>query len=197
MGIAVATFAALFLLLASGGALLFYRSDMTRRLGAVLSKGSGAGSILQRLSGAPSRVSVGAWVQPLEKVLPRSPEEVSVVQKRLIRAGDRSDADVQVFYGTKVLVPVLLCLIVTITGAYEYGAFFLYALALGLGFLAPDFWLGHRISARQTQLRLGLPDALDLMVICLEAGLSPDQAPCGPPRNWPRRGPKSARNWAW
>jgi len=49
-------------------------------------------------------------------------------------------------------------------------------MALGFGFLAPDFWLGNRIKARQTNLRLGLPDALDLIVICVEAGLGVDRA---------------------
>jgi tight adherence protein C len=64
----------------------------------------------------------------------------------------------------------------TVTGAYEFGAFFIYALALGMGFLLPDFWLGNRISARQLEIRLGLPEVLDFMVICIEAGLSLDQA---------------------
>ena len=75
-----------------------------------------------------------------------------------------------------MLVPITLALLATVTGAYEYGPFFVYALALGLGFLVPDFWLGNRISARQLKIRLGLPEALDLMVICIEAGLSLDQA---------------------
>jgi tight adherence protein C len=51
-----------------------------------------------------------------------------------------------------------------------------YALAAGLGYLAPDFWLSNRVAARQSQLRLGLPEALDLIVICVEAGLSMDKA---------------------
>jgi tight adherence protein C len=46
----------------------------------------------------------------------------------------------------------------------------------GVGFLLPDMWLGNRISSRQLKIRLGLPEALDLMVICSEAGLSLDQA---------------------
>src|ERR1700679_3153733 len=54
----------------------------------------------------------------------------------------------------------LLCLFATISGLYAFGGFFVYVMALGLGFLIPDFWLGNRIKARQTSLRLGLPDAL-------------------------------------
>ena len=44
------------------------------------------------------------------------------------------------------------------------------------GFILPDIWLGRRIKARQQILRLALPDALDLLVICMEAGLGLDQA---------------------
>ena len=46
----------------------------------------------------------------------------------------------------------------------------------GLGFLLPDFWLSHLIKVRQTNIRLGLPEALDLLVVCVEAGLSLDKA---------------------
>jgi tight adherence protein C len=45
-----------------------------------------------------------------------------------------------------------------------------------LGFLAPDFWLSRQIKKRQHRIRLGLPDVLDLLIICIEAGLSLDQA---------------------
>jgi tight adherence protein C len=51
-----------------------------------------------------------------------------------------------------------------------------YVAAAGLGFLVPDFWLGKLISARQLNIRLGLPEALDLLVVCVEAGLSLDRA---------------------
>jgi tight adherence protein C len=49
-------------------------------------------------------------------------------------------------------------------------------LSLGLGYLLPDYWLDHRIKAREDQMRTGLPDLLDLLVVCLEAGLSLDHA---------------------
>ena len=73
-------------------------------------------------------------------------------------------------------MPIALCLLVVATHADQYFSWFAYALAIGLGFLMPDFWLGNRIKARQLSLRLGLPDALDLIVVCIEAGLSLDKA---------------------
>jgi tight adherence protein C len=123
-----------------------------------------------------TRFSFGGMVENLERVLPKSQAEVSVTQQRLIRAGYRKDTAVNLFYGAKVLVPLTLCLLALVTGLARSNAFFVYALALGLGFLAPDFWLGRRITIRQKRIRLGLPDVLDLMVICIEAGLSMDQA---------------------
>jgi tight adherence protein C len=109
-------------------------------------------------------------------MVPRSAGEVSIVQKRLARAGYREKSYVSVFYGAKVLVPLLLCLLVVVSGLYSITGFFSCVMALGLGFLVPDFFLGNRIKARQTRLRLGLPDALDLIVICVEAGLGMDRA---------------------
>ena len=51
-----------------------------------------------------------------------------------------------------------------------------FVLVLVLGFFAPDFWLSHAINKRRERLRLSLPDGLDLLSICLEAGLGLDQA---------------------
>jgi tight adherence protein C len=69
-----------------------------------------------------------------------------------------------------------LSILALASGLANNNPFFVYAIALGLGFLAPDFWLGRRISTRQASIRRGLPDVLDLLVICIEAGLSMDQA---------------------
>jgi tight adherence protein C len=82
----------------------------------------------------------------------------------------------RIFYAAKVFVPATLFLLVLITGIGRYSPFFAYAMALGLGFLVPDFWLGRQISIRQARIRRGLPDVLDLLVICIEAGQSMDQA---------------------
>jgi len=98
-----------------------------------------------------------------------------VVKQRLIRAGMRKESTVRIFNGSKVVTPILLCAIALVTGLGDMSPFFVYAVCLGLGFLAPDFWLGRQIKKRQSKIRRGLPDVLDLLVICIEAGLSLDQ----------------------
>jgi tight adherence protein C len=174
MGFAAFTFFVIFLLIASGGMLLFYREAMLQRISTVVPTRGKRRTLWSTIQ--DTRFSFGGMVENLERVLPKSQAEVSVTQQRLIRAGYRKDSAVNLFYGAKVLVPLSLCVLALVSGLARSNAFFVYALALGLGFLAPDFWLGRRITIRQKQIRLGLPDMLDLMVICIEAGLSMDLA---------------------
>ena len=177
MGLALFAFIAVFLLIGSAGLLIFYRATMMQRLSAAISPELEGGSWWSRLKINRAGSSLKAVVQPFEKVLPKSTQEVSVAQTRLIRAGYREDSHIRVFYGAKVLLPLWLCLIVALSGATHYlSPFFAYTLALAIGYLLPDFWLGRRISKRQLEIRLGLPEFLDLMVVCIEAGLSLDQA---------------------
>lgn len=176
MGFALFAFIAIFFLIASGGLLLFYRDALLQRLPRVISPRSeqereGAAGMLERLK--DPNASLGALVQPFEKMLPKSSQEVSIVQKRLIRAGYRDESVPKIFYGAKVLLPIFLCVAITVAGIHGILG---YVFAIGLGYLIPDFWLGRRIKARQFNIRLGLPDVLDMMVICIEAGLSTDQA---------------------
>jgi tight adherence protein C len=172
MGFVIFAFLVIFLLIASGGFLLFYRQAMPQRLAHVIApRQEGTGGLRHALQRTGS--SFGGMVEQFERVMPKSAQEASIVQQRLIRAGYRNESAPKLLYGAKVLVPLALSAIVFLSGA---GSFIFYASALGLGFLAPDFWLGRRIKERQKRIRLGLPDALDLLVICIEAGLSLDQA---------------------
>ena len=174
MGIALISFGAVFLLIASAGLLLFYREAMIQRIGEVVNPRAKKADLLSSIQQTGS--SLGGFVEQLNRILPKSDAEVSVIQKRLIRAGFRKDSAVQIFYGAKVLVPLALCIVAVATGLASYSPFFAYAIALGLGFLLPDFWLGRAIKKRQKKIRSALPDALDFLVICIEAGLSLDQA---------------------
>jgi tight adherence protein C len=174
MGFAVFTFFVIFLLFVSGGLLLFYREGVLQRINAVVTPSGqrrDLSSVLQQ-----SGVAMGDMFEKFERLLPRSQAEVSVAQQRLIRAGYRRDSALKNFYGAKVVVPLVMCLLVTVTGIAHLSPFLAYLLAAGLGFLAPDFWLGRQISRRQAAIRRGLPDVLDLLVICIEAGQSLDQA---------------------
>ena len=173
MGFAVVSFLAVFLLIASGGLILFYREAMIQRISAVISPGEKQGNLRETMEQATA--TFGVMVQHLEHVVPKTQAEISVVQQRLVRAGYRNDSAVHFFYGAKAVIPLVLCTLAFTTGAGSYSPFFVYLTAIGLGFLLPDFWLGNRITARQASIRRGLPDVLDLLVICIEAGLSLDQ----------------------
>jgi tight adherence protein C len=173
MGFSFLVFALVFLLIAVVGLLLGNQRAVRDRLAAVISPQVKQPTLLNSFQ--KSGISIKGIVEQFERVLPRSQAEVSVVQQRMVRAGYRGASAIKIFYGTKVLVPIVLCAVVLVSGLGQ-GSFFIYISALGLGFLAPDFWLGHLIKKRQAKIRRGLPDVLDLLVICIEAGLSMDQA---------------------
>jgi tight adherence protein C len=110
------------------------------------------------------------------KMIPSAPKRASRAQLMMIRAGYRSPEAVQAIEGLKILLPVLLLATVLFTGVYHYNPFSILLFALVLGFLIPEAWLLWRIQVRQHRLRRGLPDGLDLLVICVEVGLGLDQA---------------------
>jgi tight adherence protein C len=174
MGIAFLAFCVTFLLIASGGLLLFYREAMLQRIAEVINPNSKPKTLLGTLQ--ESGFSIGGVVSHFDGVLPKSQQEVSVVKQRLVRAGLRKEQTVKYFNGAKFLIPLLLCAVALVSGLGSLSPFFVYALCLGLGYLIPDFWLGRKIKTRQSAIRRGLPDVLDLLVICIEAGLSLDQA---------------------
>jgi tight adherence protein C len=177
MGLAILTFLAVFVLIGSAGLLITWRTGMTSRLSMVLAPEGQINHWLAWLRPNQAGKSIQAVIEPFDRVLPKSPQEVSITQKRLIRAGLRADSHLRIFYGSKVLVPIALTVLVAVGGVTDYfNPFMAYVMALGLGYLVPDFWLGRRIANRQTEIRLGLPDFLDLLVVCVEAGLSMDQA---------------------
>jgi tight adherence protein C len=99
----------------------------------------------------------------------------SRLERMLVRAGYRRPQALVAFRGAK-----LLTIAVAVGGTYLSGLFgerpYLMIFALIFGFMAPDVWLSSKVRKRQHRLRLSMPDALDLLVICVEAGLGLDQA---------------------
>ena len=113
-------------------------------------------------------------LDPLSRALPLSPDEVSRTRAWLIQAGYRESRHVTAYLGARVLFAGLgFLLIVLISGFANW------PLLLGItafGFFIPRFILKRMIRDRQMRIRLGLPDAIDLTVICVDAGLALDHA---------------------
>ena len=174
MGFIILTFVAVFLLIGSGGLLLFYREMMLKRISETISPRSNDKSLLKVVREA--KTSLGSMMERFENLMPKSDKEVGVALQRLQRAGYRNERAVKIFYGCKVALPIFLSVLAFVTGIGSIGPFFVYLGTLGGGFLGPDFILGKKIEKRQKKLTRGLPDVLDLLVICMEAGLSLDQA---------------------
>ncbi len=174
MGIAITSFLVIFLMITTAGLLIFYRQAKVQRVSSVITQELPRTDFRNAIQSGG--FSIGGMVGHLDSLVPKSQAEVSVSKQRLIQAGYRSESAIKILYGAKVVVPVSLCLISFASGVGSSNAFFVYTLSAGLGYLLPDFWLGRRIKARQTEIQRGLPDVLDFLVICIEAGLSVDQS---------------------
>ena len=100
--------------------------------------------------------------------------ETSDAAHRLSLAGYRDPQAAEVFFAAKLFAPVLAAVLAGFV--IREDVFFWFVLLSAVGFLAPDLWLTTAIARRRERVRLSLPDALDLLVICMEAGLGLDQA---------------------
>ncbi len=110
------------------------------------------------------------------KLLPGASSSPSNAQLLMLRAGYRSANATAAIRGVKILLPLGLLALVFATGLYRWNLWVSVLGALVLGYLLPELVLVWRVHARQHRLRLALPDALDLLVICVEAGLGLDQS---------------------
>ncbi len=113
-------------------------------------------------------------LDPLSRALPVSPSEVSQTRLWLIQAGYRSPQHATIYRGMRVLFAALGFLSVFLFTGFNSPVLLLGVTAFG--FFLPRFLLKKKLQERQRRIRLGLPDGLDLTVICVEAGLSLDQA---------------------
>ena len=120
------------------------------------------------------------FVKRLGTLLPQSPKDVTVMRRRLIRAGIRSPAALRTLYGAKVVLGVLLplgmSLAVSRSPASAQNKMMAVMAAAVAGFFGPNEYVRLAARRRQKQLRRGLPNALDLLVVCVESGLGLDQA---------------------
>jgi tight adherence protein C len=96
-------------------------------------------------------------------------------EKYLMYAGFRRPEALLIFRGAKLLLIVALVGAIYVSGVYRDNPVLLLFAGM-FGFLVPDMWLSWKARKRQLRIQKGLPDALDLMVVCVDAGLGLDQA---------------------
>ena len=114
--------------------------------------------------------SLTSLLKPIRGLISGTDEDMAY---RLMLAGFRKAEHLEVYTAVKMLLPVVGIVIGTFFGSNMIAAILVGAVA---GFFGPDLVVTRLISARQESISRALPEALDLLVICMEAGLGIDQA---------------------
>jgi len=131
---------------------------------------------------APSHPSLALHelIKKIGTLIPQSPKDVTVMQRRLIRAGIKNENALKILYGAKAALAITLPLLMTASIASttfetgnKLGAIMAAAMA---GFFGPNEYVRRKAAKRQHEISRGLPNALDLLVVCVESGLGLDQA---------------------
>ncbi len=114
-------------------------------------------------------------LERLSKLLPKSPKEMMKVRRRLARAGYYGIGAAIIYSVAELALPVVIGLSTYFLLSRPLNFVFA-ALAAFVGYMLPGLVLGRQIARRTRQIENGLPDALDLLIVCIEAGSSVDQA---------------------
>ena len=164
------------------------RDPMAKRVKALnerreyLKAGIVTGSAKKRVSVIRKNQTTDRLKDTLQLLRVLQDSQVKVVQQKLAQAGIRQKEWAVAIIFARMVMPVVLGLLaasVIYWANYfpEWGAFkrFMgFAVMVGLGYKSPDMFVGNLVSKRTNEIRKGLPDALDLLVICAEAGLTID-----------------------
>ena len=153
---------------------------------AYLLLGKGTVTMDQRLRevvGAPEPLSeskaqseqMAAFFKRLGDRVPKSANELGKIRLRLVQAGYRRADALAIFLGIRVAF-ALACFTLVGTPILIRPDFFLAMFAAAMGYLLPGMALARMAARRQHRIRMSLADALDLMVVSVEAGLGLDQA---------------------
>jgi tight adherence protein C len=128
-------------------------------------------------AGRPFSQRLAAGLQPIAAIVtPRKERERKRIEHLLVHAGYRSQNARTLFFGIKalaiVILPCLVLLASPLLPSVTTSQLMLYAAGAGyFGSLACSMWLDRAVLRRQRAIRAGFPDALDLLVVCVESGL--------------------------
>jgi len=140
---------------------------------------------IEHSADVPKGLRVGGKNEKLDRfkhlLEPQNQDEYSAVQLTLIRAGYRSKGAVQSFHFAQFALGMgflaLGVIYTLVAGAMSTQQSILSVLIPGgVGYYLPKYWVQRRVGKREEEITSGFPDALDLMLVCVEAGQSLDQA---------------------
>jgi tight adherence protein C len=143
-----------------------------RRLREMTLAGAG-GATLPMQDGLMERLN--PRLESIAKKIPKSPNEMSKLRRRLAAAGIQSFEVAIVYSVAELTLPFLFALgpLIYLTG---YARWIVAGIAALIGYMVPGLVLSRYINKRKLRIENGLPDALDLLIVCIEAGCALDQA---------------------
>lgn len=114
-------------------------------------------------------------VKRVRSFVPKSPKEMSRIERMMASAGHHGPWPATLFAAAQIAIPVAC--FGTIVWFYGNGVALIFAvIAAMLGYFVPALWLSRAINKRRLEIQNGLPDAIDLMIVCIESGSGIDQA---------------------
>lgn len=158
---------------------LFLSTDdgARKRLREVTEAPTNKAMVLPDITPLTGETSAGNGWDTVAGLLPRSKKEMSRLRQRMLRAGIEDPAAPVIYAMAEVLLPIVLGGAVYLSGVPAPPTQLLALMvAVAGGFFLPGLWLERQMKARRRNIEDGLPDALDLLVVCIEAGSGLDQA---------------------
>lgn len=157
--------------------LVFYRNSAKKRLEKLSGKVEHKGPIVKKSNDLLTKIIKGLG----QFGFPKGEDRLSRAQKALLSAGYRGENAAIMFYGSKTFLGILTSVIFWLALSYflklTFGnTLFFSVLAAAAGFYLPNLWVHSKAAQRREKSREGFPDALDLLVVCMEAGQGLDAA---------------------
>jgi tight adherence protein C len=143
-----------------------------RRLKEARLAGAATGVLLGNRSLDPEQSKI---FKQLSGIVPRSPKEMGKLRRKFVRAGYHNDTPIAIYSLGQLVLPAIFAFVPLVFLPMSQAWMVMIISAL-LGYLIPGFILSRITSKRQKIITNGLPDLLDLLIVCLEAGSSLDQA---------------------
>ena len=139
-----------------------------------------AAYILRRRRRQLRAEKLAGLIQALGERIEPGHKDISATRLRLLQAGYASQAAVPVYLGSRLALPIAMAFsavtILSVLGMATFVGLIATVWFCALGYVVPTIFISGRIRSRQKEMQKALPDALDLLVVCVEAGLGLNQA---------------------